>query len=263
VIHVEPDGIRRESTGVLVLPSDPEEPWSLPRRAEDSGLVTGMRALQTRLRDYGYTVSTGPLVWNRAAKVGRMHRDDARGRVPVVWSEAISQDGVFVGLRPRKKNHAAFYASKPNKDSNVVSKACILVQRTTAKEQHRRLISAILPQAAIDLAGGAVAVENHLNMILPVTPHPSVSMQELAGFLATETADHVLRCINASVAVSATELEALPLPAPGDLRAAMASDDPEAAIRCLYGIQEVHGQASPRKDRARRAPARSSSVAVH
>jgi adenine-specific DNA-methyltransferase len=154
----------------------------------------------------------------------------------------VSQDGRFLGFTPRKRDHAPFYQPRRGGDPNVVTRSCILVQRTTAKEQQRRLISAVLPQAALDEAGGKVAVENHLNMILPTSECPRVSLETLAAFLATETADRVLRCINASVAVSATELEALPLPAPDDLVAAMASENPESAVRRLYGIKDADGE---------------------
>jgi adenine-specific DNA-methyltransferase len=87
-----------------------------------------------------------------------------------------------------------------------------------------------------------VAIENHLNMILPRSSRPAVPMTTLAAFLTTDTADRVLRCMNASVAVSATELESLPLPAPDDLVAAMASENPESAVRRLYGINDAHGE---------------------
>jgi adenine-specific DNA-methyltransferase len=252
VVHVEGNSIRREATGVLVLPADAEEPWFLPRHAGDRDLVAGMRELPWRLRDYGYSVSTGPLVWNRAAKLGRTHAKATSGCVPICWSEAVSQGGRFMGFAPRKRDHAPYYQPRPGRDPNVVTRGCILVQRTTAKEQHRRLISALLPQKDLDEAGGRVAVENHLNMVLPTSARPAVPVETLAAFLATDTADRVLRCINASVAVSATELEALPLPAPGDLVAAMASANPESAVRRLYGINDADGENRPTQASTRR-----------
>ncbi len=253
IVRADLHALQRDSTGVLVLPTDPEEPWSLPRHAQDEPLVAGMRRLPCRLRDYGYSVSTGPLVWNRAAKLGRTHFTSAPNHVPICWSEAVSQDGRFLGLTPRKRDHAPYYEPRPGYDPNVVTRACILVQRTTAKEQQRRLISAVLPQEAVDAAGGRVAIENHLNMILPRSSRPVVPVTTLAAFLATETADRILRCMNASVAVSATELESLPLPAPGDLVAAMASENPESAVRRLYGIENAHGESHQNHVTIRRA----------
>jgi len=58
----------------------------------------------------------------------------------------------------------------------------------------------------------------------------------LAAFLATDAADRVLRCINASVAVSASELAAVPLPTPESVVAAMDSAAFAQAIRGLYGL---------------------------
>ena len=88
---------------------------------------------------------------------------------------------------------------------------CVLLQRTTAKEQSRRLIAAELPASFID-EHRAVVIENHLNMVKPLNGVPKVSPAALAVLLNSHVADQVFRCINGSVAVSAYELEALPLP---------------------------------------------------
>ena len=61
---------------------------------------------------------------------------------------------------------------------------------------------------------GAVVVENHLNMIRPLNGAPKVSPAALTALLNTDVVDQVFRCINGSVAVSAYELQALPLPPP-------------------------------------------------
>jgi adenine-specific DNA-methyltransferase len=45
-----------------------------------------------------------------------------------------------------------------------------------------------------------------------------VSQRVLCAFLNTETVDRAFRCLSGSVAVSAYELEALPLPPPDALR---------------------------------------------
>jgi adenine-specific DNA-methyltransferase len=118
----------------------------------------------------------------------------------------------------------------------------VLVQRTTAKEQQRRLIAAELSREFIETHGGVV-VENHLNMVRAVGV-PKVSPAAVAAVLNSETIDQVFRCISGSVAVSAFELEAIPLPpasamAPieqlvqrGATRAAI-----EKALRGAYGLK--------------------------
>jgi hypothetical protein len=94
----------------------------------------------------------------------------------------------------------------------IINKSCVLVQRTTSKEQNRRLLAAVLPQAYIDQAGGAV-VENHLNMIVaPSVKLARVKPGTIGALLNTEAVDRAFRCISGSVAVSAYELNSLPLP---------------------------------------------------
>ena len=93
----------------------------------------------------------------------------------------------------------------------------MLLQRTTAKEQCRRLIAAELPAAFIE-DHGAVVVENHLNMIKPLNGAPRVAPAALAVLLNSGVVDQVFRCINGSVPVSAYELEALPLPPPEEVK---------------------------------------------
>ncbi len=232
VIHVEPGGLRIEAAGCFLPPSNSAASWLMPRSAADAPLVERMLSMPSRLSDWGYSVSTGPLVWNR--KKAKLHNDARKDSVPVVWAEAIYGQGKF-RLKPEKRNHAAFYSPSGPRDSNLVTAPCLLLQRTTSKEQNRRLISAALPASVIK-AHGSVAVENHLNMILAAKLKPAVPMNVLAAFFASDTADRVIRCINASVALSASEIEAMPLPPPAAIMLAIAAHDPEAALRKLYGI---------------------------
>ena len=274
IVHVEPDELRIENAGELLLPNNPEDPWIVARDPADVALVAAMQSMPTRLSDWGYQVSTGPLVWNRANKLGRLHNEPGPDRYPVVWAEAVSPDGRFA-LRYEQRDHKAFYEAKPDKegknrkngkprqpkpDPNLVRTSCLLLQRTTAKEQARRLIGAVMPKSLVK-AHGAVAVENHLNMVRPTKQHPPVSLTMLAAFFASELADRVMRCINGSVAVSATELEAMPLPTVDDLKTAMAARDPETALRRLYGITDVKGRSAEKAEKSSAAVAHQPSAA--
>ena len=170
--------------------------------------------LPHRLADYGYTVSTGPLVWNRHKP--SLRDRPGRGRYPLVWAESVRAEGVFE-FRAEKRNHKPWFEPKANERWVVTDVPCVLLQRTTAKEQCRRLIAAELPAGFIK-EHGAVVVENHLNMIKPLNGAPRVAPPALAVLLNSGVVDQVFRCINGSVAVSAYELEALPLPPPEELK---------------------------------------------
>lgn len=234
VLRVKTDGIHIDPAGTLVLPKDPEASWLMPRKSADVPFVARMLSMPGRLSDWGYSVSTGPLVWNR--KKSRLHDDPRPGSVPVIWAESVTAQGVF-RLKPKRRGHAAFYVPAGPDDPNLVAAPCVLIQRTTSKEQQRRLVSAVLPDMVI-AAHGKVAVENHLNMVIAARRKPAVPMTVVAAFFASETADRIIRCINASVAVSASEIEAMPLPSAKAIVAAMAQPDPEAALRALYGVTE-------------------------
>lgn len=235
--------ILRRKAGRFTLPATPASPWLLPRSADQAGLTRRLRSMPHRLADYGYGVSTGPLVWNR-------HKDQFRKKpeaaaIPVIWAEAVTSDGRFL-WRSEKRNHAPWFAAtRPKDDWLMVMQPCVLVQRTTAKEQLRRLIAAELPAKFIH-EHKRVTVENHVNMVRSIRPNPSVPPATIAALLNSPAADAAFRCLNGSVAVSAFELEELPLPAPtvmrklADLIATGApSSKIAAAIGTAYGRHDA------------------------
>jgi adenine-specific DNA-methyltransferase len=69
----------------------------------------------------------------------------------------------------------------------------------------------MLPEDLIAKRNGVV-VENHLNMVLPVIESPPVSLAVLTALLNSAVVNDAFRTISGSVAVSAYELESLPLP---------------------------------------------------
>ncbi len=197
--------------GRFTLPAAPASPWLLPRAAEQAGLARRLRSMPHRLADYGYGVSTGPLVWNRHK--GQFRKKPEAAAIPVIWAEAVTSNGRFL-WRSERRNHVPWFAARrPMDDWLIVTQHCVLVQRTTAKEQPRRLIAAELPAKFIREHKG-VTVENHLNMVRSIRPNPSVTLTTIAALLNSVAVDAAFRCLNGSVAVSAFELEELPLPAP-------------------------------------------------
>jgi len=183
-------------------------PWLLPRSRAQTPLVRRLNATPQRLADYGYAVSTGQLVWNR-------HKDQLRAEYepdchPIVWAEAVSSDGRFQ-FQAARRAHLPYLKIRAGQDWLINQEPCILVQRTTAKEQKRRLIAAVMPNSFVLEYPGFV-VENHLNMVYAHSRKPRVGLRTLAVLLNSTTLDQVFRCINGSVAVSAYELNSLPLP---------------------------------------------------
>jgi len=236
-------GTRRTRAGRFSLPAQPEAPWLLPRVPTQAALTRRIRSMPHRLKDYGYGVSTGPLVWNR-------HKDQFRaapgtGTFPVIWAESVTSDGRFL-WRSARRNHAPWLeAMRPKDDWLIVTQPCVLLQRTTAKEQARRLIAAELPESFIRQHHG-VAIENHLNMVRAVSAKPAVPAAVIAALLNSAAVDAAFRCINGSVAVSAFELQELPLPASSVMRrvaqlvaAGAAPAKIDAVIATAYGMNNA------------------------
>lgn len=234
-ISTEADaGLRIERAGDFTVPADPSAPWIIPRDPAAGQLAAGLKALPHRLGDYGYRVKTGPLVWNR-------YKDQLRDgpgpdRYPIIWAEAVGPDGSFT-FRAEKRNHRAFMEARPGDEWLLARTGCVLLQRTTAKEQRRRLVAARIPDAFV-AEHGAVVVENHLNMLVATEPERITPATErvLTALLNSAVVDRAFRCMNGSVAVSAFELEALPLPGPDALEQiayGLAEDAPAEEIEEL------------------------------
>lgn len=188
-------------------------PWLLPRQRTDAIFLNAIAQMPTRLSNLGYAVSTGQLVWNR-------HKDQLKavaedGCLPLIWAESVTPDGF--SFSADRRNHVPFFNIHNDQPHLVTRHASVLVQRTTSKEQDRRILAALLPQLFIDEHGGVV-VENHLNIVYaPAGMIGKVSPETITALLNTQAVDRAFRCISGSVAVSAYELNALPLPSAAQL----------------------------------------------
>lgn len=212
-------------------------PWLLPRSRAQVPLIRQLTRLSARLRDYGFRVATGQLVWNR-------HKDQfrdgpGRERYPVLWAECITTEGEFV-FRAESRNHRPYIELKGGQEFLINQEPCVLVQRTTSKEQSRRLMAAVVPNAFVAEHAGFV-VENHVNMVVAHDVRSPVPLWVMARLLNSEMVDQAFRCISGSVAVSAYEMESLPLPDPVELmrklrlgRIAPQSPKFDAMVTSLY-----------------------------
>ncbi|WP_155729137.1 Eco57I restriction-modification methylase domain-containing protein [Mycobacterium avium] len=208
-------------------------PWVLPRRADDALAAAAAIRMPMTLATAGWKASTGPLVWNRRkADITADHPGD--GAAPILWAADID-GGVIHRDRVRDSQR---YLKLRGTDWAVMTldEPAVLVQRTTAPEQSRRLVPAELTKRILDEWGGAVVVENHVNVLRPTTDSPAISYATLTRVLATQTLDRVMRSLSGSVAVSAYELAAIPLPSVDVLRTwdELTGDALEQAVKDAY-----------------------------
>ncbi|ENM5727178.1 Eco57I restriction-modification methylase domain-containing protein [Vibrio mimicus] len=182
-------------------------PWLIPRVSKDAALLNRIKKLQTRLPDLGYVVSTGKLVWNRHKT--QLKSEKTRSSLPLIWAESVTANGFKFSAV--KRNHVPYIEVKSNQQHLITRESCVLVQRTTSKEQTRRVMGAVIPQDFIDRNSGVV-VENHLNIVYSDSLVQEVSVETINALLNSEIFDRIYRCISGSVAVSAYELMSVPLP---------------------------------------------------
>ncbi|PZE34249.1 Eco57I restriction-modification methylase domain-containing protein [Curtobacterium sp. MCPF17_031] len=212
-----------------------DRPWLLPRREQDAPLVAAASFLPNTLRSAGWHASTGPLVWNR--RRADLHSNASKGRAYVLWAADIDGGRVH---RDVGRDHIRYLSLHGEKDRavNALTQPAILVQRTTAPEQVRRLVVAPLDADLIATLGGAVVVENHINVLRPTSDEPLLTQRLLTRLLSSQMLDDLLRCISGSTAVSSYELGSLPLPSASELDrlAAVADDDFEAELARAYGL---------------------------
>lgn len=214
-------------------------PWMLPRTSEDAAFLSEIANMPTRLSSLFYCVSTGPLVWNRHKEQLRTERSSVS--LPLIWAESVSAEKF--SFRADKRNHVPFIDINVDQPHLVTRETCVLVQRTTSKEQGRRLVCSVLPDSFLQEHGGAV-IENHLNMIyVPTSGVSKIAPTTISALFNTSTVDRAFRCISGSVAVSAYELNALPLPTlhqllelQSNLEAMASKEDVEKLVASYYGI---------------------------
>ncbi|WP_336212094.1 HsdM family class I SAM-dependent methyltransferase [Enterobacter sp. P82] len=212
--------------------------WLLPRGKDDLLFLNNLKKMPTRLVDLGYSVSTGQLVWNRLKDQLRATKN--ANSYPLIWAESITPAGFsFSAVR---KNHVPYVEVKKKQEYLITSSECVLVQRTTSKEQNKRILAALLPQSFIDKSGGVV-IENHINIVYSNGLLTKIDSGVIAELLNSRVVDRAFRCISGSVAVSAFELNSIPLPAPEQLividnmlASGAEKDDIEKAIASFYGV---------------------------
>lgn len=181
--------------------------WLLPRVKDDACFLNVLKQMSTRLADLGYSVSTGQLVWNRFKS--QLRTTKGKNSYPLVWAESITSAGFRFSAD--RKNHVPYIDITPQQGFLVTKSECVLVQRTTSKEQDRRILAAILPQGFKDETGGVV-VENHINIVYSNGLFSAVRPDVIDMLLNSHVVDRAFRCISGSVAVSAYELNSIPLP---------------------------------------------------
>ncbi len=158
------------------------------------------------LRELGFSVRTGRLVWNQ--NKGRLTHEPDKG-IPLLWAHNISHDGLRFPVIGKKPQYVKV-------DSYDVGPA-IVVNRITGAAKAAKIRAAIVPPKMKFVA------ENHCNVIFPPPKarkrapddlEPSVSkrninLEEICRQLRSPEKLRVMQNITGNTQISKTELERL------------------------------------------------------
>ncbi len=171
--------------------------------------------LHWTLGQHGVDVSTGRVVDFRATEF--LRDNPAADTVPLIYPRNF-ENGFVQWPKPGGKKPRAMAVLPGAAELLVPSGTYVLVKRFTAKEEDRRVVSALYDPERVDAR--QVGFENHLNYFhrqgsgLPVT-----LAKGLAGFLNSTLVDLYFRQFNGHTQVNATDLRNLRYPSRSQLEA--------------------------------------------
>lgn len=155
------------------------------------------------LRDLGFAVKTGRIVWNQNKHL--LTKDSNKG-IPLIWSSNITSRGLKLPIRNKPQ-----YISVDNYDVGPA----IVVNRITGTVRSAQLRAAIIPE------GMEFIAENHVNVIYPPEKdkqlrikfqgekRKKLSLEEVAGQLNSDEKIKLLQYITGNTQISKNELENL------------------------------------------------------
>ncbi len=247
-VFVTNDGRKFTQLGEFQPTADATAPWVLPRSLEDLAAVQAFASPRWRLADYGYKPITGYLVPHRMP-IPRLKTKGRKLAVsPLIWATQIGKDGLH-HFEAGRGDHAQIYVDVSTYGgTQVLTTPSVAIQRTSSKDQSRRVRCAPITQSFVDEHGGYMG-ENHVCFVVPVAgKEPAVPVEVLAKILNSSAVNGVFRCLSGTATVSAYELNAMPLPDPVIVRRALnAGATPDEAVVKGYADAEPARQSKNRK----------------
>lgn len=234
--YIDAAGVRTQrGTGLARFAG---EPWTLPVAREvqvftarNDQKAAGKDQAFT-LSDYGYRVRVGKVVPTREREQLLTRR--RKGAMPLLWASAIRPDGSFDFEAAGRLGNALWY--KPRKGDSTVyasTRPSVIVQRTSNRDQNRRLNSAVVPKEFRDEFADGFLAENHVIIIEALSGRPSISPAMLMKLLNAGVTNERFSAVSGSFSVSAKLLKRLALPDPLAVKA-IQSGVFEHGLRLLF-----------------------------
>lgn len=204
---------RRVPQDELIDSEDPQLFIHLVADENGAWIRRQMRRFACSLDDLGIGLSTGRVVDFRAKSF--LRREASADTVPLIYPGHFKDNRIDW---PREDFKKCNYITRCDESEALLVDAAdyVLVKRFTAKEERRRVVSAVLSRS--DLPADAYGFENHLNYFHQNGKGlPSMFAHGLSGFLNSTLFDEYFRQFNGHTQVNATDLRAMRYPNRKDL----------------------------------------------
>jgi adenine-specific DNA-methyltransferase len=219
------------------------EPWTLPvygRVGTISAPPLGVAKDNTFvLADYGYRIRVGKVVPTRERK--RLRSKPIKSSVPLVWASDIRPDGTFEFGGGKRTKMPAWYDPPTSVDIRYATRGrSVLVQRTSNRDQRRRLNAAVVSQEFLRKHSqrGFVA-ENHVIVLEVTSEPPAVSPEVLTALLNSDPINHRFSAVSGSFSVSAKLLGRFALPDPALLPKIVSATFEIGVAAALVGVSGI------------------------
>lgn len=180
--------------------------WILPKSAWEKKVSKLFSQSNSNLESLGFSVKTGYLVPHRSGDLISFTKKSSNS-VPILWSESISDASVKFDIAHKNGKYKWY---KPKLGVGVINDPCVVVKRTSSKEQKRRVQVGYISKKIIEENKGFIA-ENHVNVILK-SKKSKIRVSTISKFLRSEIFEELFKCSSGTVTVSATELRRIPMP---------------------------------------------------
>jgi len=227
------------------------EPWTLPIGSNPAvqtsrmgdGLISGAQTPYV-LADYGYKTKVGKVVPTRERV--RLHVSQQKGDYPLLWASSIRPDGGFDFGAAERLGNAAWYSPLTEDVSYATRTEAVIVQRTSNRDQQRRLNAAAVPKSFRRQHRKGFVAENHVIVLEAINTEPKLTPIQLAKLLNSEVVNERFSAVSGSFSVSAKLLERIALPEPLQVKA-LGRKNFEERLRGLFsGLHEVLASAPAR-----------------
>jgi len=146
------------------------------------------------LKELGYRVQTGRVVWNQNRS--KLTNNPNEG-ILLIWSHNIKNGKLILSRRPDKPQYIKWPSNKADKGPAIV------VTRVVGHPKHAFIEAALVPPDTIFVA------ENHVNVIYPPSTASFEELEEIVQCLNSPETQKIIRTLTGNTQISKTELENL------------------------------------------------------